>query len=223
MKKVYQANQDDIFVGETYADEDPLTPGEFLIPAGCYEDSPGELGEHQAAKRNSSKTAWDILPDFVGTTYWLADGTSVTISVLGEAPPADSFEEKPVTLAEAVERQSLSITRACANKIVSGFLSDALSSEETTHYPSTVIDQLNLQAETTLAMISSSDPAWTTLVSVKAHDGTWSKQPHTAAQVIKVSQDFSKFRTELIAKKDDYLVEIAAADTVEEVFAVIWN
>lgn len=41
-KSVYQTNYSGLFVGENFADESPLEPGTFLIPAGCVELAPPE-------------------------------------------------------------------------------------------------------------------------------------------------------------------------------------
>ena len=37
---VYQTNYSGLLVGETVADESPLEPGVFAIPAGCVETAP---------------------------------------------------------------------------------------------------------------------------------------------------------------------------------------
>lgn len=39
-KIVYQTDHFGWFTGKTVADESPLEPGVFLIPAGCFEDAP---------------------------------------------------------------------------------------------------------------------------------------------------------------------------------------
>jgi hypothetical protein len=39
-KIVYQLNENNIYVGDVEADESPLEPGVFLIPAGCVEEAP---------------------------------------------------------------------------------------------------------------------------------------------------------------------------------------
>jgi hypothetical protein len=40
MKIVYQTTHDGLFVSEVVADESPLEPGVYLIPAGCVETAP---------------------------------------------------------------------------------------------------------------------------------------------------------------------------------------
>lgn len=41
-KTVYQTNYSGLFVGETIADESPLEPGVYPLPAGCVELAPPE-------------------------------------------------------------------------------------------------------------------------------------------------------------------------------------
>lgn len=41
-KSVYQINYSGLFIGENFADESPLEPGIFHIPAGCVELAPPE-------------------------------------------------------------------------------------------------------------------------------------------------------------------------------------
>lgn len=50
VKEVYQTDQSGFFVGVVAADESPLEPGVFLIPAGCVETPPPELPEGMAAR-----------------------------------------------------------------------------------------------------------------------------------------------------------------------------
>lgn len=47
---VYQTDQTGIFVGTTTADESPLQPGVFLIPAGCVTDPPPALAANELAR-----------------------------------------------------------------------------------------------------------------------------------------------------------------------------
>lgn len=45
MKQVVQLDDKNYFVGITTADESPLEPGVFLLPAGCVDADPPELRE----------------------------------------------------------------------------------------------------------------------------------------------------------------------------------
>lgn len=59
-KTVYQTNYSGLFVGETLADESPLEPGTFLIPAGCVELAPPfEWPEDQWPRWNGFK--WEYI------------------------------------------------------------------------------------------------------------------------------------------------------------------
>lgn len=53
-KIVYQTDVDGVYVGPVVADESPLEPGVYLIPAGCFEVAPPPLGNGQRARLVSS-------------------------------------------------------------------------------------------------------------------------------------------------------------------------
>ena len=57
---VYQTNYSGLFVGESLADESPLEPGVFPIPAGCVETAPPESWqEDQWPRWNGFK--WELI------------------------------------------------------------------------------------------------------------------------------------------------------------------
>lgn len=60
-KTVYQADHFGWYTGETIADESPLEPGVFHIPAGCFEDAPpaGPYEDGLWPKRVGS--AWQMM------------------------------------------------------------------------------------------------------------------------------------------------------------------
>ena len=58
---VYQINAQGIYVGPVLADESPLEPGAWLIPAGCIETPPPETEVGYVAIWHSG--AWMIMPD----------------------------------------------------------------------------------------------------------------------------------------------------------------
>ena len=60
-KTVYQTNYSGLFVTETIADESPLEPGIFLIPAGCVETAPPEeWADDQWPRWNG--ISWELIP-----------------------------------------------------------------------------------------------------------------------------------------------------------------
>ena len=90
---VYQTDANGYFVGVTQASESPLEPGVFLIPGGCKAVAPPAVSANQAAR--FADGAWTVVPDFNGTTYWLADGTQHTMSERGIDLPADALLAEP--------------------------------------------------------------------------------------------------------------------------------
>lgn len=59
-KIVYQTNYSGMLINEAYADESPLEPGVFLIPAGCVELAPPEKWpEDQWPRWNGFK--WELI------------------------------------------------------------------------------------------------------------------------------------------------------------------
>lgn len=57
---VYQTNYSGLLVGATVADESPLEPGVFAIPAGCVETAPPESWqEDQWPRWNGFK--WELI------------------------------------------------------------------------------------------------------------------------------------------------------------------
>lgn len=58
-KIVYQYDIAGMFTGETEADESPLEPGVFLIPARCVEVAPPAYSGDQCPRWNGAK--WELI------------------------------------------------------------------------------------------------------------------------------------------------------------------
>lgn len=58
-KTVYQYDLAGMYVGQTEADESPLEPGVFHIPARCVEVSPPEFSREQWPRWNGAK--WELI------------------------------------------------------------------------------------------------------------------------------------------------------------------
>ena len=83
-KTVFQTDAGGVYLGETVADESPLEPGVWLLPAGCVEVAPPEVGQRQAAVFDGD---WKLVPDWRGVTlYSTADGAPLQTSEVGKTP-----------------------------------------------------------------------------------------------------------------------------------------
>lgn len=86
------------FIGVTSADESPLEPGVFLLPANATFDAPPATPANEKAVFLAG--VWSKTQDYRGTSYWL-NGVETTIESLGVGPPIGSTPNKPApTLAE---------------------------------------------------------------------------------------------------------------------------
>ena len=80
-------------------DKNPITKGEYLIPANAITQWPTiKAGENQAVIFNGS--GWSLTPDFRGVKCWLQTGAEIEISGLGQILPIDSINYDPVALAQ---------------------------------------------------------------------------------------------------------------------------
>ena len=69
-----------------------------LVPAFATLIKPPETKAQEAVVFVDG--AWKLMDDYRGTEYWLADGTHVTITKLGEVPPKDALSAPPVAAEE---------------------------------------------------------------------------------------------------------------------------
>lgn len=86
-KPVCQLDADGFYLHQTVADQDPMQPENWLIPAGCIEAEPPEVKPEQAAQWQPEKQAWQYLPDYRGKTAYRTDnGQPETVETVGELP-----------------------------------------------------------------------------------------------------------------------------------------
>lgn len=101
--KIYNYNFNGEFVNESTADQDPLEPEKFLIPANATTKLPPPPAINQA--RVFKNNEWDYVPDYRGKVVKANDGSKreITITELGVKPEHVSFE--PID--ESTVRQTL--------------------------------------------------------------------------------------------------------------------
>ena len=86
-KPVCQLDKDGFYLHQTVADQDPMQPENWLIPAGCVETEPPEVKPDQAAKWQPESKKWAYLSDYRGKTAYRTDnGQPETVETVGELP-----------------------------------------------------------------------------------------------------------------------------------------
>ncbi|WP_296059633.1 hypothetical protein [uncultured Amphritea sp.] len=73
----------------------PRKPGEFLPVMFATPDPLPELGENQTARRKDDDSGWELIEDFRGAVYWLADGSQHQITDFGVSLPVGALSEPP--------------------------------------------------------------------------------------------------------------------------------
>jgi hypothetical protein len=118
MKTVYQLDRDGVYLGETIAQESPLEPGVFLMPAGCIEHAPPPVKAGKFAR-------WD---------------GSWTVENIPEPPKPD----EPPKLTEAELERITTLSRlAELDRVIPRSVEDLYAATNTTPHPSVqaVIDE----------------------------------------------------------------------------------
>lgn len=97
---VYNYNPDTrIFTGASEADESPLEPGVYLIPAHATTIEPPAVADGKLARYDADKGEWECIDDVRGTWY-SADGQPVDVrdleadvsALTREAPPDATYK-----------------------------------------------------------------------------------------------------------------------------------
>lgn len=148
--------------------------------------------------------------------YWRTEklGTQPTIATLQQA--WDS-----VLVQQARAAQLAIIAQSSASAQASGFSSSALGSEYS--YPSSLADQANLTAVITASMIPGQPAGTTYLFWCKDSTGKEAFVPHTPAQIQKVGLDGMASIMAAKQKQEQLAQQIAAANTIEAVQAIVWE
>ena len=86
-KPVCQLDAAGFYLRQTVADQDPMQPENWLMPAGCIDANPPESKQGFAAQWQPEKQAWQYLPDYRGKTAYRTDnGQPETVQTVGELP-----------------------------------------------------------------------------------------------------------------------------------------
>ncbi|MGZ0703790.1 DUF4376 domain-containing protein [Pseudomonas piscis] len=229
-KTVYQTTLAGLFSGISEADESPLEPGVFLIPAGCVETPPPLIPENKAAHWNGQ--VWKLVDYYRGlVVYSIVTGEPLTLNGM-EPIPSGHTMDKPepnqvwkdgrwvddtaAILARLYQEKLAEISSACAGYIEGGFDSSALG--EIHRYNSSLEDQVNL----TGLVFSGLDSAYPCVDS----GGLRQFLPHTRDQLLQVNRDLVVFKQTALQHADSLRRDAAAAvqdKKVKALRAIKWT
>lgn len=106
-KTVYQTDPAGVYLGPLDADESPLEPGVWLIPAGCVEIAPPGLDAGQAARWTGG--AWVLVPDHRGETWWTAEGQAIVIREVGDPAALGLSSAAPDPVPPSITRRQCAL------------------------------------------------------------------------------------------------------------------
>ncbi|RQW71336.1 hypothetical protein EBB56_09250 [Halomonas sp. YLB-10] len=121
--RIWDINPADQTVIDPDGRDCPLDPmsGQPKVPGNAMTEFPPATGENEAAKVIDG--AWQVVPDWRGHVYWLADGSRHEITELGVEPPTDALGEAPPepiadAAMKAIARVNAGYTQAMATILV---------------------------------------------------------------------------------------------------------
>ncbi|MBY9749916.1 hypothetical protein ISH47_31935 [Pseudomonas aeruginosa] len=228
---VYQTNALGLYVGPTDADESPLEPGVFLIPAGCVQLAPPKEPKGKRARWTGSD--WELVDWLDGvTTYSTRDGSPLVLQGLEPLPEGYTLQQPgpnqvwkdgawvddlPGLLAAAHKRKTLEIRAAGQAFLDGGFYSSVLGNPH--FYASSLSDQMNVTSLAALG-ISADYPC----AAGGEQNREWRR--HTANQLRQVGVDLVQHRQagqQQVERLQDELDAALAAQDLERLEAITWS
>lgn len=119
--RIYDISPTDGTVIDHSGREAPLDPmrQEPRIPAGATSIEPPATGANEAARWAGED--WEVVPDWRGHAYWLADGSRHDITELGVEPPNDALDqEPPKPISDIAARKREEITASLSYSLSEG-------------------------------------------------------------------------------------------------------
>ncbi|KVN97617.1 hypothetical protein WJ71_27940 [Burkholderia ubonensis] len=123
-----------------------------------------------------------------------------------------------LTLSEAQALRIAALSLECQAAIVVGFASSALGAA--TYYPTTDVDQRNLQSSALAAAWNAAERDWSVPLWCRQGDA-WGYLNHTAQQVQQVNADWVAFRTAAQRRYADAIAQVHKAASVDAAQAVV--
>lgn len=222
-QEIYLVDSRRLYTHPVDAEFDPDRPDWVAVPYDGRLKKPPAVGAHEIQRSlgDAPESDWEVIPDWRGHRYWLADGSEHVITQEGVSPPVDALAVKPPpTLAALKSDKAKELELACGQQILGGFSSEALG--VLMRYPSKATDQANLTASVLDAVLNADNPGWITPFWCQSDPDGWAWRPHTAEQIKQVGRDGKSAVLAAQARNAELQAQVAQAQTAEAVEAIKW-
>lgn len=223
-KTVFQTDHLGLFVGTAQADQDPLQPGYWLIPAGCVETPPPQIPALKEALWTAA--GWKLVDSYRGLiAYNTETGAPREIDRVGTMPSGHTLQvpgpnqvwkngqwvdDIPAIVVKLHAEKVAAVNDGCQSTIIGGFQSAALG---TVHrYASPLDDQVNL-----LGMVLCNADC-----DYPCYDGAGIKEfrLHTAEQLSQVGDDLARFKQACLKQANTLKLALDEARKTKDVSAL---
>lgn len=85
-----------VFIGEQECYKTSIDQETWHWTGEALEKAPPPTSKNEIAAANSDFTDWLVIANYVGTKYWLSNGSEHVITEFGITPPEDALSEKPI-------------------------------------------------------------------------------------------------------------------------------
>jgi hypothetical protein len=210
------------YISSSMADISPMEPNTYLLPANAVTIAPPNIPANKAAIINEQHTGWTLADDFVGTDYWLADGSHHTIDEVGISLPTNALTLEPLPLFILSTAQLAAIQRiktACGAAIIAGISNSALGAAHS--YPTAVNDQTNIIGLITESLLPGAGDDYKFWCADGA--GIWARRIHTKLQIQAVGLAVSAHIKAQQGLYEEKLSAISVATDQLALDAITWN
>jgi hypothetical protein len=194
----------------------------YISPIASTPKIPPVAAENEVAIFNVVVDAWALKPDFRGQ-FWFDQTTGTETEIMAIGTPASNLAAtlpSGLALAKAITAKISTLSRDCANSIISGFVSSALGSPYT--YPSSLTDQSNLIGAVTASMNPANASTWSVKFWCEDAGGKWAFKIHSAKKIQQVLNDGVVQREAYSAKLLGLVKQAQNVVAITDLDAIVW-
>ena len=221
--RIWDINPTDKTVIDPAGREAPLDPmtREPKIPGNSIAEAPPVTGEREAARVVGG--GWEVVPDWRGHGYWLADGQRHEIAELGVEPPTDALDEAPPTPIDELATQAKARIEKAYDAALAAGMPYTMPDGSNDVVQTRAEDEPNLLGLAIEARDLKAEGVTDAVLELRTLSNTIYQL--TPAQMIEVTDAAKTFKKQLLGRswhrKDTIAAALEAGDR-EAIEAVVW-